>query len=176
TNTATTVGVNDGQVSGVITGGNFTKSGSGVFILKSVNTYIGTTTVSGGTLQLGANNSIPSSSGLILNGGEFSSGGFSNNFASIALSENSTLRMVGNGVHTLSFTNLSTFTVGKILTINGWQGTYASPGATGTAGRIVFTATTTASILNQIKFYNSTSGNTHTSIQLVSKEIVAGNQ
>ena len=51
TNTATTVGVNDGQVSGVITGGNFTKSGAGVFILKSVNTYLGSTTVSGGTLR-----------------------------------------------------------------------------------------------------------------------------
>jgi len=168
--------VNDGQVSGVITGGNFTKSGAGVFILKSVNTYIGTTTVSGGTLQLGASNSIPSSSGLILSGGEFSSGGFTNTLASIALSDNSTLRMVGSGVHTLTFTNLSTFTASKILTINGWQGTYANPGATGTAGRIVFSATTSAGILNQIKFYNSSSGTTHTSIQLATKEIVAGNQ
>jgi hypothetical protein len=132
--------------------------------------------VSGGTLQLGANNSIPSSSGLILNGGEFSSGGFSNTLASIALSDNSTLRLVGSGVHTLTFTNLSTFTAGKILTINGWQGTYANPGATGTAGKIVFSATTSAGILNQIKFYNSSSGTTHTSIQLATKEIVAGIQ
>ncbi|MFN5331397.1 MAG: beta strand repeat-containing protein, partial [Bacteroidota bacterium] len=69
TNTATTVGLNDGQVSGVITGGNFTKSGSGTFILKSVNTYIGTTTVSGGTLQLGASNALPTSTALTVSGG-----------------------------------------------------------------------------------------------------------
>jgi autotransporter-associated beta strand protein len=168
--------VNDGQVSGVISGGNFTKSGSGTFILKSVNTYIGTTTVSGGTLQLGASNSIPTGSGLILNGGEFSSGGFSNTFNSLALSDNSTLRLVGSGAHSLTFTNLGTFTAGKILTINDWQGVYASPGTASTAGKVIISATTSASILNQIKFYNSTSGNIHTSIQLVSKEVVAGNQ
>ena len=69
TNTATTAGVNDGQVSGVISGGNFTKSGSGTFILKSVNTYIGTTTVSGGTLQLGSSTALPTSTALTVSGG-----------------------------------------------------------------------------------------------------------
>ncbi|MFN5336783.1 MAG: autotransporter-associated beta strand repeat-containing protein, partial [Bacteroidota bacterium] len=168
-------GLNDGQVSGVITGGNFTKSGSGTFILKSVNTYIGTTTVSGGTLQLGAANSVPSTSGLVLAGGELQSAGFGNTFASITLSANSTLRL-GSGVHTLTFSTLGTFTTGTILRIEDWQGTYASPGTTGTAGRIVFTPTTSATILGQIKFNNSSTGNLHTSIQLGTKEIVAGNQ
>jgi len=175
TNTATTAGVNDGQVSGVITGGNFTKSGAGTFILKSVNTYIGTTTISGGTLQLGANNSIPSVSGLVLAGGEFQSAGFNNTFASIALSANATLRL-GSGVHTLTFTNLGSFTSGTMLTIEGWQGTYANPGTTGTAGKIVFNATTSATILGQLKFKNSGTGNLHTSIRLGTKEIVAGDQ
>jgi hypothetical protein len=132
--------------------------------------------VSGGVLRLGASNSIPTGSGLILNGGEFSSGGFSNTFNSLALSDNSTLRLVGSGAHSLTFTNLGTFTAGKILTINDWQGVYASPGTASTAGKVIISATTSASILNQIKFYNSTSGNIHTSIQLVSKEVVAGNQ
>jgi autotransporter-associated beta strand protein len=167
--------VNDGQVSGVITGGNFTKSGSGTFILKSVNTYIGTTTVSGGTLRLGAANSVPSTSGLVLAGGEFQSAGYGNTFASITLSANSTLRL-GSGVHTLTFSTLGTFTTGTILRIEDWQGTYASPGTTGTAGRIVFTPTTSATILGQLKFNNSSTGNLHTSIQLGTKEIVAGNQ
>ena len=175
TNTATTAGVNDGQVSGVITGGNFTKSGAGTFILKSVNTYIGTTTISGGTLLLGAANSIPTSSGLVLEGGEFQSAGFSNTFASIALSANSTLRL-GSGVHTLTFTNLGSFTSSRTLTIEDWQGTYASPGATGTAGKIVFNAVTSAPILGQLKFKNSGTGNLHTSFRLGTKEIVAGDQ
>ena len=175
TNTATTAGVNDGQVSGVITGGNFTKSGSGTFILKSVNTYVGSTTISAGILRLGAANSIPTTSGLVLAGGEFQSGGFSNTIASIALSANSTLRL-GSGVHTLTFTTLGSFTTGTVLRIEDWQGTYASPGTTGTAGRIVFTPTTSATILGQLKFNNSSTGNLHNSIQLGTKEIVAGNQ
>jgi hypothetical protein len=83
---------------------------------------------------------------------------------------------MGSGVHTLTFTNLGSFTSGTMLTIEGWQGTYASPGATGTAGKIVFNAVTSAPILGQLKFKNSGTGNLHTSIQLGTKEIVAGNQ
>jgi hypothetical protein len=126
-------------------------------------------------LQLGAVNSIPTTSGLVLAGGEFQSAGFGNTFASITLSANSTIRL-GSGVHTLTFSTLGTFTTGRTLTIEGWQGTYASPGTTGTAGRIVFTPTTSATILGQLKFDNSSTGNLHTSIQLGTKEIVAGNQ
>jgi hypothetical protein len=83
---------------------------------------------------------------------------------------------MGSGVHTLTFTNLGSFTSGRTLTIEDWQGTYASPGATGTAGKIVFNATTSATILGQLKFKNSGTNNLHTSIQLGTKEIVAGNQ
>jgi len=168
-------GVNDGQVSGVLQGGDFIKSGAGIFVLKGSNTYSGSTTVSAGVVRLGSNNSIPTTSGLVLAGGEFQSGGFSNTFASIALSANSILRM-GSGVHTLTFTTLGTFTAGTTLTIEGWQGTYANPGATGTAGKIVFNAVTSAPILGQLKFKNSGTGNLHTSIRLGTKEIVAGDQ
>jgi hypothetical protein len=83
---------------------------------------------------------------------------------------------MGTGVHTLTFTNLGSFTSGRTLTIEDWQGTYASPGATGTAGKIVINPTVSATILGQLKFKNSGTGNLHTSIQLGTKEIVAGNQ
>jgi autotransporter-associated beta strand protein len=162
-------------VSGVIAGGDFIKSGAGVFVMKGSNTYTGTTTISAGTLRLGAANSIPTTSGLVLGGGEFQSAGFGNTFASIALTANSTIRL-GSGVHTLTFTNLGSFTSGRTLTIEDWQGTYASPGTTGTAGRIVFNTTATTTNLSQLKFNNSSTGNLHTSIQLGTKEIVAGNQ
>ena len=168
-------GANDGQVSGLLQGGDFEKSGAGIFVMKGSNPYKGSTTISGGTLQLGSTNSIPTGSSLVLSGGEFRSAGFSNSFASIVLSANSTLRM-GSGVHTLTFASLGSFASGRTLTIEDWQGTYASPGATGTAGRIVFTPTTSSAILSQIKFNNSSTGNIHTSIQLGTKEIVAGNQ
>jgi autotransporter-associated beta strand protein len=168
-------GVNDGQVSGLLQGGNFEKIGSGIFILKGSNRYKGTTTVNAGVVRLGASNSIPTTSGLVLAGGEFQSAGFNNTAASIALTANSTLRL-GSGVHTLTFTNLGSFTSGTMLTIEGWQGTYANPGATGTAGKIVFSQTPSAPILGQLKFKNSGTGNLHTSILLGTKEIVAGNQ
>ena len=57
-------GVNDGQVSGLLRGGDFIKSGVGVFVVKGSNTYTGSTTISGGTLRLGASNSVPAGSGL----------------------------------------------------------------------------------------------------------------
>ena len=171
----TSGGVNDGQVSGLLQGGDFEKSGAGIFVMKGSNPYKGSTTISGGTIQLGSTNSIPTGSGFVLSGGEFRSAGYSNSFASITLSANSTLRL-GPGVHTLTFTNLGSFTSGTMLTIEDWQGIYASPGATGTEGRIVFNATTSATILGQLKFKNSGTGNLHTSIRLGTKEIVAGDQ
>ena len=45
-------GVNDGQTSGVISGGTLTKSGNGTFVLAGVNTYTGLTTVSAGALKI----------------------------------------------------------------------------------------------------------------------------
>ncbi len=65
--TVTTGGVNDGQtVASIITAnggtgtvngtnGTITKSGSGTFVMAGSNTYTGLTTVSAGTLKLGAN-------------------------------------------------------------------------------------------------------------------------
>ena len=40
-------------------------------------------------------------------------------------------------IHTLTATAIGTFTAGKILTINGWEGTYTAPGATATKGKII---------------------------------------
>jgi autotransporter-associated beta strand protein len=61
-------GVNDGQVSGVLQGGSFTKSGVGVFVIKGSNGYTGSTSVSGGVLRLGSSNSIPTGSALSVAG------------------------------------------------------------------------------------------------------------
>jgi len=49
----TSGGANDGQASGLLRGGNFIKTGAGVFVIKGSNTYTGSTTISGGTLRLG---------------------------------------------------------------------------------------------------------------------------
>jgi len=78
TNTKVTLGtgtltVNDGgnrTFSGEISGtGNVVKQGAGVWTLGSANTYTGTTTISGGTVVLGAAGSINSTAELTLAAG-----------------------------------------------------------------------------------------------------------
>ncbi len=58
----------NGAYTGVISGnGTLTKQGSGTLTLTGANLYSGPTTVSGGTLSLGASNAFSSASGLTLN-------------------------------------------------------------------------------------------------------------
>ncbi len=72
--TLTTGGSNASTTfSGIIqnTGGNLslTKTGSGIFTLSGANTYTGATTVSAGTLQLGASNVLSDSTAVTVAGG-----------------------------------------------------------------------------------------------------------
>ena len=168
-------GVNDGQVGGLLRGGDFVKSGVGVFVIKGSNLYTGNTSVSGGVLQLGSSNSIPTGSALTLNSGTLNTGGFSQTVASISITDNSIIELT-SAIHTLTSTAIGSFASGKILTINGWEGTYAAPGLSGTKGKIIINGTAlSATILGQIKFYNAASLFTHSAIQLATKEVVAGN-
>ena len=67
--------VNDGSagvdaiLSGAITNGGLTKTGTGILSLTGTNTYTGTTTISGGVLVANAANALNSNSGVTLDGG-----------------------------------------------------------------------------------------------------------
>ena len=158
--------------SGIISNtGSFSKAGSSTLTLAGANTYTGATTVSAGTLVLGAADRISNNSNLIMNGGSFATGasiGYNQNLGTLGLSANSTIAL-GMGSHQLHFAATNTaFTAGRTLTITGWTGT---SGSSGTAGKI-FVGNTSSGLLagnlNQIVF----TGFTGTPVQLATGEIV----
>lgn len=84
------------------------KQGVGRWILTGANTYTGTTTIDQGTLELGAANRISDSSSLVMNGGTFATGGFSESLGTLILSASSTIDL-GSGASALVFTGAGTW-------------------------------------------------------------------
>jgi autotransporter-associated beta strand protein len=102
----------DSTFDGLITDGAtakvaLTKAGVGTSLtLTGDNTYTGATTVSGGTLALGAADRIANASNLVLSGGTFATNGFSEDMGTLLLSDNSTIDL-GAGASDLSFLDSS---------------------------------------------------------------------
>lgn len=104
-----TTGSNDMSTNyaGVIYGtGGVTKVGTGTMTLDGENTYTGATTVTEGTLELGASERLNDASRLILNGGTFATGGFSETMGTVVLSDSSVIDL-GSGDSDLSFLDSS---------------------------------------------------------------------
>ena len=142
---------------------------SGSLTLNGANSYSGITKVNSGTLTLGAGNNLATTSGLILNGGKFASGGQSQALttAPLTVTTNSTIDM-GVGNSTLNFANsnpavnnlASSWATGALLTINNWSGTPLSGGG---IDQLVFGGDATglpAAEVGRIKFSGFPSGAT----------------
>lgn len=118
--TLTITGTGNTAVSGVITEGSGTgpdsisKSGSGTLTLFGANNYSGTTSLSGGALEIG-NNAALGTSTLLLTSGTLQSAG-----AARTIGNNATL--AGNitigGIANLTIAGTTTLTANRILTIN----------------------------------------------------------
>ena len=115
---------NQGQTSGVFTIASFENAGTGVFKIKGVNVYSGNTTLSAGSLYLGAHNSVPITSNIIFNGGDFRPNGFDTKVNSIKVSANSTLTFdpLQSSIFTITDIDTTGPTVNTYLIIREWQG------------------------------------------------------
>jgi MYXO-CTERM domain-containing protein len=109
-----------GNVSGA---GNLNKAGGGVLVLSgSANSYSGSTTITAGTLQLGAANGIATSSSVIMAGGTFNPGAFSQAMANttLGLTSSSTIDFGLAGADTLSFKKSSALVWSGVLDLINW--------------------------------------------------------
>jgi len=90
------------------TGGNLTLNAPGTLVLSGPNTYTGLTTITNGTLQAGATNTIPITSAVIIEaGGIFDLNNFSQSVGEINDSLN------GNGAGTINLGGTATLTTGN---------------------------------------------------------------
>jgi autotransporter-associated beta strand protein len=112
-------------ISGAIGGlAAFNKTGAGTLVLSGANNYTGPTIITAGTLQLGAANTIGSSSSIVMNGGTMDLHSFNQIISSttLTLAANSTIDFSAGGSHLeLGNSSAAAWTAGTVLNLLHWD-------------------------------------------------------
>ena len=131
-----------------------TKQGAGTLLFSGTNFYTGATTVSAGTLQLGASERISSSSNLVMNGGTFNTGGFDETVGKLSLTNFSTIDFGSSNASDLVF-SLSSDQVWGGFTLNIMN---FNVGLDTLRFGTNNTGLTSSQLLNNIRFNGTTAG------------------
>ncbi len=95
------------------------KTGAGTVILSNTNTYTGGTTVSAGTLSLGANGGLPASGAVTLAGGTLATNSFTSaSLGTLTLTGNSIIDLTGGGSFIFADSSAASW-ASNTLTISG---------------------------------------------------------
>jgi len=130
-----------------------TKTGAGTIVISGSNTYTGDTNISNGILMLGADNVIPDTSDVVLNGGTFDTNGYDDTAGNLTLDTTSTINLAGGN----SIINFSTMNNNAgTLSVWNWDGI---AGTTGGNDQLIFNTNFGAGPFANIDFYND-DGNT----------------
>ncbi len=168
-------------ISSIIAGDRGLAVGGGVVTLSGANTYTGNTLVSLGTLKIGANNALTTTTSLITFGAgrTFDLNGFNQQVSSIQGS-NGFIRNAGASTSTFTINGTASTTSGQAIqnAINLVKQGTSTLSLSGSAGALSYTGTTTLSG-GSLKLTTASSGLTGTSEILLDggslASVVAGN-
>ena len=121
-----TWGTSPNQVTGLT---NLIKLGTGTLRLSGQNTFSGFSVISDGVLQLGASEVLANNASLILNGGKFDDGGYSETMSDLYVLANGKITM-GSSAHSLIFSRLLNYVSPTTLTIEATDVTALTTGLT----------------------------------------------
>jgi autotransporter-associated beta strand protein len=133
----------NGTVSAILAGSSITatKTTAGTVTLSGANTYTGLTTVSNGTLALGAANRLADTSALTVTGGTFDLGTFTETVAAVSITGGT----IANGTLTGASYDLQAGTVSAILAGSSITATKTTGGTVTLSGANTYTGLTTIS-------------------------------